>query len=77
MTKRDIQLIRSAQDYCRRLKGKNDIIDCPFRFSDATHLCITCHKWMGTDVKIHPHPCMAMDKDRVIDRFWQPCKEVY
>jgi len=71
LTERDIILVRQAQTFCRTIKAKDGNVDCPFRFSDASFVCRTCHRWMDTKIRETPHPCSALDQETVVERFWR------
>ena len=77
LTELDIELIRDAQDYCRRQKARSIQIFCPFHLAMEDNIfparvCTTCHKWMETKVSIvSGHPCMILTKDEIITRFWR------
>ena len=78
LTPEEIELIRQAQDYGRRVKGQEKKIHCPFLEIDSfghSTICKLCFKWMLIPNKFAintiGHPCMEMDEQTIRSRFWR------
>lgn len=78
MTPQEIELIKIAQDYCRRRKAKEAPVFCPMVPIDLlkqplaiTECCRLCFKWMRLRYVHGSHPCVELSESEIRKRFWQ------
>lgn len=74
----EIEMIRGAQDYGRRLKGQEKTITCPFLEANPFNrdsICKLCFRWMRISDKYEintiGHPCNTIHPDTIRQLFWR------